>query len=242
MNHAILYEDAAVVVADKPAGVGVIPSRQPGSDETCFRDAVSLQLGIRLFVVHRLDALTSGAVLFAKNADAHRFLCGCFEAGRIRKRYIAVVTGRPPARTRIDVPWHAARRGKARPAERGEAGARRCVTDIMTLCQSPEGALVAAFPLTGRLHQIRMHLRAIGCPIIGDPLYGVGAARSHPRLLLHHQAIRVPAPSGDSAVLVTSPLSPEIVAAIDSFGLDAATAQITGDPFACPATSPRIAG
>ena len=130
---ALLYEDAALVIVDKPAGLPVAPA--PGwSAEACVQGRVAGQLGRRLWVVHRLDRDTSGALAFARSAPAHRALSLAFEHRDVHKAYRALVAGVPvPPAGAIDLPLHEARRGKTRPATAGEAGAREASTAYRVL-------------------------------------------------------------------------------------------------------------
>jgi tRNA pseudouridine32 synthase / 23S rRNA pseudouridine746 synthase len=216
-----LYDDAALVVVDKPAGVAVIPmpDAPPGS---CLRDRVAAALGTRVWVVHRLDRDTSGVVVFARTAEAHRALSMAFERRDVVKRYTALVHGVPaPTAGTIELPLHEARKGKARPARPDEPGARPATTDYaVTRAWTHDGqrvAAVAATPRTGRHHQIRVHLRAVGTPILGDAVYGrASAARLPgvpvPRLALHAASIDVPHPAGERRVTATAPWPAELAA------------------------------
>ncbi|MEZ5292261.1 MAG: RluA family pseudouridine synthase [Vicinamibacterales bacterium] len=225
---AILYEDASLVVVDKPSGVPVVPA--PGTAEgECLRDRVAATIGTRTWVVHRLDRDTSGVVVFARTAEAHRALSMAFEARDVGKQYLAFVRGCPdPPSGRIDVPLHDARRGRTRPAARGEAGAREAATGygVVSVWRSGAAAIsaVRAAPHTGRRHQIRVHLRAIGTPILADPIYGGGIAvppfeGPASRLALHAASIGFPHPVSGRRVVVDAPL-PADLAALDAW-LDA---------------------
>ena len=198
----LLYEDAALVIVDKPAGLPVAPV--PGwNADACVQGRVAGQLGRRLWVVHRLDRDTSGALAFACSAPAHRALSLAFEHRDVRKAYRALVAGVPvPPAGAIELPLHAARRGKTRPAVAGEEGAREASTAYRVLRvwrdDGQSVSLVEALPHTGRHHQIRVHLRAIGTPVLGDGLYGRGrslpAAAPAAGLALHASHLDVPHP------------------------------------------------
>jgi len=198
----VLYADGDVVVVDKPAGLPTVPAPNvpPGG---CVRAVLERQLGAAVWVVHRLDRETSGVLLFARTADAHRDLCRVFEGRQVRKTYVAFTLGVPaPREGRIGTPLHRARRGKVRPARPGEDGAWDAFTRYVVRKRWERAgaavAMVEAHPETGRHHQIRAHLRSIGTPVLFDRLYGRGAAADLAggapvsRLALHASRIVVP--------------------------------------------------
>lgn len=231
---ALLREDHDLVAVDKPAGEPVIAARgQPRS--ACLQKRLESQLRRRLWVVHRIDRDASGVVVFALNADAHRELSLAFEHRQVVKTYVAFVAGAvDPPRGRLEAPLHSARKGKTRPALPGEAGAQPATTEYATRqlwIVAPRdsggtgpagsaGTAVVSFlevnPLTGRHHQIRVHLRSVGAPILFDPLYGRGipgeALVGAPcgRLALHSRRIDVPAPRGEGRVVVEAPLAADL--------------------------------
>jgi tRNA pseudouridine32 synthase/23S rRNA pseudouridine746 synthase len=178
---------------------------------------------MRLWVVHRIDRDASGVVLFARNAQAHRALSLSFERREAHKTYLAFVSGvLTPARGRIEVPLHPARKGKTRPARPGERGQQSAATDYATKRIWRFGgetvSLVEAHPVTGRHHQIRVHLRSIEAPILFDRLYGRGFAPETlggapcSRLALHAHRIELPAPQGGGTLTVEAPLAPDLAA------------------------------
>jgi 23S rRNA-/tRNA-specific pseudouridylate synthase len=216
----LLYEDDDVVAADKVSGEPVIPARG-APPEACLQKRLERQLGLRLFVVHRIDRDASGVVLFARHAQAHRALSLAFEHHRVRKLYWAFGGGTlAPLCGRLDVALHAARRGKTRPARPGERGQQAAATDYATRRTWRLGgqsvSLLEARPVSGRHHQIRVHLRWAGAPILFDPLYGrrqpaealVGAPCS--RLALHARRIELPEADGVARLAVESPLPPDL--------------------------------
>jgi tRNA pseudouridine32 synthase/23S rRNA pseudouridine746 synthase len=220
----ILYQDEAMLAVAKPPGEAVIPARGEAS-AACLQRRLEAQRGERLWVVHRIDRDVSGVVVFARHAAAHRALSLAFERRQVGKLYQAFTAGAPvPSQGRIGIALHAARRGKSRPASPGEKGARAAATDYAVRRRWTRGAdAVAALevrPLTGRHHQIRVHLRAAGAPILFDALYGGGGAavterlRDAPcrRLALHARRLELPSPSGDGRIVVEAPLARDLEA------------------------------
>jgi RluA family pseudouridine synthase len=222
LHLTLLFADSDLVVVDKPAGLPTVPA--PDADpEACVRKVLERQMGSAVWVVHRLDRDTSGVLLFARTADAHRRLCLAFEERRVRKAYAALTMGAPAEREgRITTPLHAARRGKVRPAKPGEPGAWNTVTRFVVRKRWSHGqaavALVDAHPETGRHHQIRAHLRSIGTPVLFDPLYGFPPAAELAgaparRLALHASRLLVPAGScADDPLAFDAPLPADLSA------------------------------
>lgn len=221
-ESAFLYQDADVVAADKPSGEPVIAARAEPS-EACLQKRLERRLGQRLFVVHRIDRDASGVVLFARHAHAHRTLSLAFEHRQVHKVYWAFVSGViSPPRGRLDLPLHAARKGKTRPARPGERGQQAAATDYETQRAWRLGgetvSLLEASPLSGRHHQIRVHLRSAGVPILFDPLYARGrtpdalARAPCARLALHARRIEVPALHGPGRLVVESPPAADLAA------------------------------
>jgi tRNA pseudouridine32 synthase/23S rRNA pseudouridine746 synthase len=221
----LLHEDHDLVAVAKPAGEPVIPARGESARD-CVQRRLERQVGGRLWVVHRIDRDASGVVVFARNADAHRELSLAFEHRQVVKAYAAFVAGSiEPPRGRLDVALHPARKGKTRPALPGERGAQPSQTEYSTRRRwTLAGSLISlleAHPLTGRHHQIRVHLRSAGTPILFDPLYGRGlmpeALGGAPcaRLALHARRIDVPAPRDGGRVVVEAPFPPDLAALVE---------------------------
>lgn len=219
---AVLERNARWLAVAKPAGLAVIPTRE-GRPEDCLRARVEGQLGQALWVVHRIDRETSGVVVFACDADAHRALNLAFERHQVGKTYLAWCAGAPqPAAGSVSLALHSARKGKMRPAHPGEAGARQAHTDYCTEQVWPlDGSCVSRLrcqPRSGRQHQIRVHLRHLGTPILADPLYGL-ATRQPPfdriapaRLALHAWQLALPAIGEVAASTPIAPLPADLVA------------------------------
>jgi RluA family pseudouridine synthase len=216
----VLHEDDAVVAVSKPPGETVVAARGD-PPEACLRRRLEEQLGRPLWVVHRIDRDASGLVVFAANARAHRALSLAFERRQVAKTYVAFVAGSlEPDQGQIDVALHGARRGKARPARPDEPGRREAVTEyaVQARWRRDEAviALVEARPRTGRPHQIRVHLRSVGAPVLFDPLYGRGWMPPHldgapcGRLALHARRLEVPASRGGGRLVLEAPLATDL--------------------------------
>ncbi len=200
----ILYEDADLLAIDKPAGMASAPTRLASAGTA--RDVVTEALRARkrgparLWVVHRLDAGTSGVLVFAKTRAAAAALSAAFAEGRVEKQYLARVAGAPSAAEgRIELAIAAAGR-----RARVDAKGRPARTDWETVARDGRGTLLRLRPRTGRMHQLRVHLQAVGHPIVGDRAYGGPAAS---RLMLHAERLVVPHPRTGAPIEIRS-LSP----------------------------------
>jgi len=221
----VLLEDDAILAVDKPAGRLVIPGR--GGDETSLREELEGRFG-RLWVVHRLDRGTTGVLLFARTAEAHRAANLAFDRGEPKKRYLALVAGAPPPERRIDLAIAPTRRGKMRPARPGDPRGKKAATVVRRLEAFPAWpwaggalALVEALPETGRTHQIRVHLAAEGFPLVVDPDYGDEGPLRGPegqilieRTPLHAARLELRHPTKDRALVIEAPLPADMAAAI----------------------------
>lgn len=207
------------MVVDKPAGLPVIPGRA-GDDAECVRDRLAAQLGTRVWVCHRLDRDTSGVLVLATTADAHRAASMAFEAGEVQKRYLALVGGRVETPLELAVALTEARKGRMRPVRPGEEG-----KPSRTLVRPREvfrhATLVECEPLTGRQHQIRVHLKSAGHPLLFDHQYG----RKTP------VTARDLGGAGDDVVLQRTPLHAEHLEA-SALGLSV-TAPLPDDLVGC---------
>lgn len=199
------------VAVDKPPGLPVIPSRDP--QEPCLQHRLQAQMGQRLWVVHRIDRDTSGVVLLACHAQAHRALCMAFEQHRLRKTYRAWAWGALDAQQDIRIPLHSARKSRMRPALPGEPDALPAHSTVrpQRRFHHPAGPVteLEVDLHTGRQHQIRVHLRAIGHPLVGDVIYGRAFASADgptpPRLGLHAEHLQSLEPILGQTLAVTAP-------------------------------------
>jgi tRNA pseudouridine32 synthase / 23S rRNA pseudouridine746 synthase len=195
-GFGLLHEDSLFLVLEKPAGLLAVPGLGPDKQD-CLSARVQAQYP-EARVVHRLDMATSGLMLMARSADAQRGFSKLFAQREIGKRYVAVVAGRMPlvdpelqtdAWRLIDLPIKAD--WARRPLRMIDSSGKPSQTKWRVLSYDPQAdrTRLELEPLTGRTHQLRVHLRALGHPILGDALYGGAAADSAPRLLLHAAAL-----------------------------------------------------
>lgn len=211
----VLYRDAAVVVVDKPSGLLVHRGWARDRDVLMarLRDAVEQFV----YPVHRLDRGTSGVVVFALDKDAARGLSAQFAAEQVRKRYVALVRGVPAEHGVIE---HA--------IPRSEDGERvPAITDYRRLHVFGRYAWVEARPRSGRLHQVRRHLKHISCPIIGDVRYGKGEHNrlfreryGLRRLALHALELELAHPCSGEPLRVRAPLPPDLVGPLRELGAE----------------------
>lgn len=167
MQLVVLAEKDGLVAVDKPAGLLVIPGRDP-ADQVCAKDLLAAQLGRRIWVCHRIDRDTSGVLVFATDEAAHRRASMAFEHGEVKKTYLALVEGVVAAPLDIELKLAEGRKGKMRLGDDGK-DARTLVRPVKTFGGA---SLVECEPLTGRQHQIRVHLKAKGHPLLFDHQYG----------------------------------------------------------------------
>jgi len=201
----IVHEDDVLVAVDKPSGM-------PSHPTFARRTGTALQLAeellrrrerrkVPLWPLHRLDTATSGLLLFAKTQAAARAVNQNFARRRVAKRYVALVAGVPRAETGEIRLALAEGHLRTEPSREGkEAVTRYRLLEAL----SSRAALVELEPLTGRMHQIRVHLAAVGHPVVGDAKYGPAHAGAAPRLMLHASRIELPHPRDGRPFIVTS--------------------------------------
>jgi|WetSurMetagenome_2_1015567.scaffolds.fasta_scaffold162096_2 tRNA pseudouridine32 synthase / 23S rRNA pseudouridine746 synthase len=201
----ILYDNDDIIAIDKPAGIASIPERDR-IKETVL-SLLEKQTGKKLFIVHRLDKEVGGVMLFAKTAEAHRYLNEEFFNRNVVKTYLALVFGTVKEdKGEIDRPIRQFGSGRMGVDEkRGKPS----LTKYEVVKRLDSRTLIHAFPVTGRRHQIRVHLYHIGHPIVGDQHYGdKNIQKNFPRLMLHAEKIQFKNSSGKE-IAVESKL-PEI--------------------------------
>ena len=190
----ILHEDHEILVANKPAGLLSVPGKGPE-----LADCLIARLEAaypQVLLVHRLDRDTSGVMVFGLTPHAQRHLGLQFEKRQTKKTYLARVAGRLEPKTgTVDLPlivdW------PNRPLQKvdHETG-KPAVTEWRVMKASDEESRVKLYPQTGRSHQLRVHMLALGHPILGDPLYAPETADQYPRMMLHAEELRLRHPDG----------------------------------------------
>ena len=198
----ILHSDHQVVLVDKPSGLLSVPGK--GED---LADCLIARLQ-RVFpdalLVHRLDRDTSGVMIFAMTPHAQRHLGLQFENRQTKKTYVARVWGEMADKTgTVDLPlivdW------PNRPLQMVDhENGRKAVTDWRVVRKGGGETRVRLMPKTGRSHQLRVHMLALGHPILGDPFYATGQARSYPRLMLHSETLQFRHPDGGQGMRITA--------------------------------------
>lgn len=222
-QFAIAYEDEHLIVVDKPAGVVVHPARghREGTlAQALFGRAAGGAEAWRAGIVHRLDRNTSGLLVVAKNDDVHRGLKSQLAAREITREYLALVEGRPPARSgTIEAPIGRDRRQRMlMSVDTDPKGAKDAITHFEIERPLAQATLLRVRLQTGRTHQIRVHMRAIGHPVLGDREYGRADAYGLKRQFLHAARLAFAHPVTGEQVDVSSPLPADLQAALDEAG------------------------
>jgi tRNA pseudouridine32 synthase/23S rRNA pseudouridine746 synthase len=200
----ILYADHEILVVDKPAGLLSVPGR--GEDRAdCLINRLRGAYPTVL-LVHRLDLDTSGVMIFGLTPHAQRHLGRQFEDRQTKKQYLARLWGHLEPKTgRVDLPLIVDWPNRPRQHVNHETG-KPAQTDWRVLRHDPDGTTrVRLTPLTGRSHQLRVHMMELGHPILGDPLYATGAARDFPRLMLHAESLRIRHPDSNQTMTFSAP-------------------------------------
>jgi 23S rRNA pseudouridine1911/1915/1917 synthase len=216
-QYGVAYEDDYLIVIDKPAGVVVHPARGHRTG-TLAQALAGVGAGgdeaWRAGIVHRLDRDTSGLLVVAKRDDVHRALKSLIAHRSLRREYVALVEGRPSARSgTIDAPIGRHRRDRALMSiEADERREARTHFEIERLL--PASTLLGVTLETGRTHQIRVHMAAIGHPICGDRQYGVAGRYGLKRQFLHARRLAFEHPMTRRPIDVSSPLPGDLAAAL----------------------------
>jgi 23S rRNA pseudouridine1911/1915/1917 synthase len=215
-SFTVAFQDEYLIVIDKGPGLVVHPARGHREDTLAQQLAPLLAGGDaeRAGIVHRLDRDTSGLMVVSRSEQAHRRLQAELAARRIEREYLALVEGRPPARTgTIEAPIGRDPRVRVRMAV-GGAGAREARTHFTLERALPRTSLLRLRLETGRTHQIRVHLQAIGHPVAGDPEYGTPGLLGLERQFLHATRLAFAHPITGEPIELISPLPADLQAAL----------------------------
>jgi 23S rRNA pseudouridine1911/1915/1917 synthase len=229
----IVYEDSDLLIVDKPAGLVVHPAPGHHHGDTLVNALLARAGGTdyggiagvaRPGIVHRLDRDTSGLLMVAKHDAAQRSLMTQLKARRIRKTYLALVAGSVAAAVgRIEAP--VGRDPKHRTRMAVVPDGRPSTTGYRVRERFPAWTLLELDLVTGRTHQIRVHLDAIGHPVAGDPVYGTGTSRRGPdgldRLFLHAWRLELASPTDGHLIRATAPLPGELERVLDGLRAEA---------------------
>lgn len=212
----VLFEDPHMVVLDKPSGLLAVPGR--GEDKQDCLSARAQRRWPDALVVHRLDMATSGLMVLARGIEAQRALSRAFERRQVHKRYQALVCGHPPATPHdglwntIELPLAVDWLNRPRSVVCWQTGKpsltrwRHLDADTPSPASPAATSRVEMEPMTGRTHQLRVHMQAIGHPIAGDPLYASESQRElSARLCLHATELGLPHPADGRTLTFTSP-------------------------------------
>jgi len=188
----VLHADSDLLIVDKPAGLLSVPGKGEALSDCLLTRLEKAFPTVRL--IHRLDRDTSGAMVFALTPHAQRHLNLQFETRKVRKTYVARVAGRlAPASGEVDLPLIVDWPNRPRQKICHETG-KSALTHWKVLRADESESRVRLFPKTGRTHQLRVHMLALGHPILGDPFYAPENAGDFPRMMLHAEELRLKHP------------------------------------------------
>ena len=220
----ILYEDEDLLVINKPASMVVHPA--PGHPNGTFVNALlfhcqsitkEMQDPLRPGIVHRLDKDTSGVLVAAKTSYAHRFLVQAFSDRKVKKMYRAICLSSP---TTLEIHTSLARHpNKRQEMAVCEEGGKPASTLLSILAKGPHTSSLSVELITGRTHQIRVHLKHIGCPILGDPIYGQPHANTKykaARQMLHAEKLSLPHPRTGAMLTFQAPIPSDMQLFLDA--------------------------
>jgi tRNA pseudouridine32 synthase/23S rRNA pseudouridine746 synthase len=219
LAERVLYRDGLMLVIDKPAGLPVHRGPKGGPNLAELLDGLRFGLPQRPELAHRLDKDTSGCLVLGRHRKALQRLGRLFAAGVVDKIYWAVVEGAPPAaQGRIELALARRSRDPRSWWMKIDPAGQPAVTDYRVLGRSEALAWLELRPLTGRTHQLRVHLAAAGCPILGDAIYGAQSALAP--LQLHARAVTLPLYPKRPLVAVAAPVPAHMRAALAACGAE----------------------
>ena len=220
----VLFENQDLIVVNKPPGMVVHPALGHSSGTLVqavlhYCPEIEGVGGIkRPGLVHRLDQFTSGVILLAKNDSAHHFLQDQFRSRQVEKIYLTLVDGRPPTPNgRIEVAIGRDSKYRQRMAPVLDREGKEAITEYFTINEYPKHTYLKVNILTGRTHQIRIHLGFIGCPVVGDTVYGrKKPSLSIDRQFLHAHQLSIIIPGEKEKTRFEAPLADDLIGILDS--------------------------
>ncbi|MBI3513486.1 MAG: RNA pseudouridine synthase [Proteobacteria bacterium] len=217
LESRLLYRDGLILIIDKPAGIAVHAGPSGGTNLEAGFDALRFGLPKPPALAHRLDRDTSGCLVLGRHRKALAKLGRLFSSGAVEKVYWAVVDGAPATdQGRVDL---ALRKLTSKAGWRMvvDADGVNAVTDYRVLGRAAGLSWLELRPRTGRTHQIRVHCAALGCPVVGDPIYGRGGGQP---LHLHARAVTVPLYANRSAITAIAPVPAHMQTVLGRCGWD----------------------
>ena len=219
----IVFENDDLMVVNKPAGMVVHPAAGHFSGTLVHAalghapQMAGIGGELRPGVVHRLDKDTSGLILLAKNDTAHHWLVNQFKDRKVEKIYLALVDGHPPSRTgRVEAPIGRSSAHRQLMAVVPLSHGRQAVTEYRNLETFSDHTLIEVHPITGRTHQIRVHMAFLGCPVAGDTIYGSRQSSLHlNRFFLHAARLTIRLPGEKEPRVFEANLPPELVKTLE---------------------------
>ncbi len=200
----ILHHDSALLIVNKPAGLLSVPGKDPGKED-CLIDRLR-RVFPEVLLVHRLDCDTSGVMVFALNKAAQGNLGQQFEKRQTKKVYLARLWGLlEPKEGTVDLPLCVDWPNRPRQHVNHEQG-KPAITDWRVQRHDGKTTRVRLMPLTGRSHQLRVHMLSLGHPILGDPIYATGEALDYPRMMLHAESLRLRHPETGKSLTYSAPV------------------------------------
>ncbi len=220
----VIFEDENVIVINKPAGLVVHPGA--GNTENTLVNALLFHWpqiahvgeAARPGIVHRLDKDTSGVLVVAKTASGYTWLVKQFKTRKAKKSYLALVDGKPPTPTgRIETRIGRDERHRQRMAVTYGDQGRKADSEFFTVAEYRDHTLLEVNPLTGRTHQIRVHLAFLGCPVVGDQIYGRRKnSLDTDRFFLHASKLSLRLPGNEEDTEFTAPLPADLQTILDN--------------------------